>query len=87
MYYYREINNKVCSCACYPTCDISLKEECVRESSQEFHNVDLPLDEGSFPTPPEEPPGDLEVRPCHQVPPPKQKNGLPPIDIPAAAVT
>jgi hypothetical protein len=48
--------------------------------------LDLPLDDGSFRTPPAEPPGDLEVSPCHQVPP-KQQNGLPPIDIPAAAVT
>jgi hypothetical protein len=28
----------------------------------------LPLDYGSLRTPPAEPPGDLKVRPCHQVP-------------------
>ena len=68
-----------------PLATLTETNECIRESSEDFHDVGPPLDDGSILTPPAEPPADLVVRPRRRAVA-EQRTGLPPIDIPAAAV-
>jgi hypothetical protein len=44
-----------------PLATLTETNECIRESSEDFHDVGPPLDDDSILTPPAEPPADLVV--------------------------